>query len=410
VFDVGTDDKLGLYLVMEYLTGEDLAARLERTSRIDPAEAARIGVQVARGLARAHEAGVVHRDLKPANIFLVDRDDDEPLVKILDFGISKVIDASRADSRLKLTRAGTVVGTPQYMSPEQAQGYTVDVRTDVWALGLVLYEMLAGRPAYPELPTYEAFIIRLVSHPPDPLARVAPWVPGPLAQVVHQAIEHDLERRIPSCLELTRGLIEALSRMSGHGPQDAHDMSDTWADPAQRSPYARSSESSAPPSHTIVSNDMPSDDILAIDVDLALDTVTSERPAALERPVDPLARSGVRGVADEQESAADDAPQFFDRRSLVMRPDPVAASPGPAPAAAMPPSPPSSTAGVALARAAPLAGVQHAPLVARLDVVLAELRGRADVLLAELRRIPVAWMALAFIMFGLIVVVALAFR
>jgi serine/threonine protein kinase len=117
VFDVGTDDKLGLYLVMEYLTGEDLAAALARDKRFDVDDAVRIAVQVARGLAKAHEAGVVHRDLKPANIFLTEREDDDPLVKILDFGISKVIDASRAESKLKLTRAGTVVGTPQYMSP-----------------------------------------------------------------------------------------------------------------------------------------------------------------------------------------------------------------------------------------------------------------------------------------------------
>ncbi len=167
VFDVGADEKLGLYLVMEFLGGEDLAVMLARERRLDPDTAVGIALQTARGLSKAHEAGVVHRDLKPANIFLVDRDDDEPLVKILDFGISKVIDASRADSRLKLTRAGTVVGTPQYMSPEQARGYSVDVRTDVWALGLVLYEMLAGRPAYPELPTYEQFIIHLVSTPPS---------------------------------------------------------------------------------------------------------------------------------------------------------------------------------------------------------------------------------------------------
>ncbi len=95
VFDVGDDERLGLYLVMEYLTGEDLAKKLAREGRLASDVSVRIAVQAARGLAKAHEAGVVHRDLKPANIFLVDRDDEEPLVKILDFGVSKVVEASR---------------------------------------------------------------------------------------------------------------------------------------------------------------------------------------------------------------------------------------------------------------------------------------------------------------------------
>jgi eukaryotic-like serine/threonine-protein kinase len=211
VFDVGSDETLGLYLVMEYLTGEDLAQVLAREKRLAPARAVQIALQVARGLAKAHAAGVVHRDLKPANIFLCSREDDEPWVKILDFGISKVVDSSARiglGSGLKLTRDGTVVGTPQYMSPEQAQGYAVDERTDLWALGLVLYEMLAGRPAYPELPTYEQFIIHLVSQPPEPLRGCAPWVSEELASVVHAAAEHDLGKRIQTCAELAKRLNE----------------------------------------------------------------------------------------------------------------------------------------------------------------------------------------------------------
>jgi serine/threonine protein kinase len=211
VFDVGKDDTLGLYLVMEYLTGEDLAQVLARERRLEPERATRIALQVARGLAKAHAAGVVHRDLKPANIFLCARDDDEPLVKILDFGISKVTGSARVGpaSGLRLTRDGMVVGTPLYMSPEQAQGYPVDERTDVWALGLVLYEMLAGRPAYPELPTYEQFIVHLVSQPPEPLRGCAPWVSDELAGIVHAAVEHDLNRRIQTAAALAKQLSEA---------------------------------------------------------------------------------------------------------------------------------------------------------------------------------------------------------
>jgi serine/threonine protein kinase len=167
VFDVGTDAELGLYLVMEYLTGEDLAARIARDKRLPTDTAVRLAVQVARGLAKAHEAGVVHRDLKPANIFLTEREDDEPLVKILDFGISKVIDASRAESKLKLTRAGTVVGTPQYMSPEQAQGFSVDRRLGARAGAL---RDAGGASRLPR-----AADLRGVHHPPRvPSSRPAP--------------------------------------------------------------------------------------------------------------------------------------------------------------------------------------------------------------------------------------------
>ena len=235
VFDVGTDERLGLYQVMEYLTGEDLATRLAREKLLAPDLAVRIGVQVARGLAKAHEAGVVHRDLKPANIFLCTTEDDQPLVKILDFGISKVVDSSRAASApgLKLTRDGMVVGTPQYMSPEQAQGFSLDERTDVWSLGLVLYEMLAGRPAYRELPTYEQFIIHLVSKPPDPLRESAPWVPDELARVVHAAVEHDVARRIQSCAELVRRLIEAHPVPWGRTVEPSSlETTDTWSAPS----------------------------------------------------------------------------------------------------------------------------------------------------------------------------------
>jgi serine/threonine protein kinase len=294
VFDVGTDDRLGLYLVMEYLTGEDLARVLAREKRLPPDAAVRIALQVARGLAKAHEAGVVHRDLKPANIFLCASEDDQPLVKILDFGISKVLASARSGSvsGLKLTRDGMVVGTPQYMSPEQAQGYSVDARTDIWALGLVLYEMLAGRPAYPELPTYEQFIIHLVSNPPDPLRQVAPWVAEGLANVVHSAIEHDLKRRIPNGVELIRRLVEAhLVHAAAVRQPSAMETTDTWSDPAAM---------------------------------LFDESEVKPRPSSRKRvnelaPQGSLASSGVRTpapAAPPLEDFQEDAPQFFDRKIL----------------------------------------------------------------------------------------------
>jgi serine/threonine-protein kinase len=376
VFDVGADDKLGLYLVMEFLTGEDVAKLLSRVKRLPPDEAVRIAVQVARGLAKAHEAGVVHRDLKPANIFLCDREHDEPLVKILDFGISKVIDASRAESKLKLTRAGTVVGTPQYMSPEQAQGFAVDERTDVWALGLVLYEMLAGRPAYPELATYEQFIIFLVQNPPDPLRLVAPWVPAPLAQVVHQAIEHDLKSRIPNCLDLARRLLEAhpLQGMRASLPSRV-DSADTWADGGMQSPYAGSDDTDDEPAsgRKLAAVVAPPEDSLTIDVEMPFEAPPARAQTPKARPV---AGSGVRRpAADVGVEESDDAPQFFDRRALEKAVTPSSGVPSAAPQ-------PVAT-GAALTRTS-------------ISSVLA--------------RFPLAWAAIAFIAVGLVVAVALALR
>ena len=318
VFDVGTDEAVGLYLVMEYLTGEDLARVLARDKQLPLDTAVRVAVQVARGLAKAHEAGVVHRDLKPANIFLCVSEDEQPLVKILDFGISKFVDSSRGGSGpgLKLTRDGMVLGTPQYMSPEQAQGFTVDERTDVWALGLVLYEMLAGRPAYLELPSYEQFIIHLVSQPPDPLSRVAPWVPDELANVVHAALDHDLTTRIQNCAELVRRLTEAYPIHSGRllRPQ-VSETTDTWSDP-------RSADGGA-------ASVTPRRDRRPGVGALSADPSPPRAPAATGTPsAEPFASSGVRGstAGPSPEDFQEDAPQFFDRRVLQsLEPPPALA-------------------------------------------------------------------------------------
>ena len=385
VFDVGADDDLGLYLVMEYLTGEDLAQMLHREGRLSPDATLRIALQVARGLSKAHEAGVVHRDLKPANIFLTEREDDEPLVKILDFGISKVIDASRADSRLKLTRAGTVVGTPQYMSPEQAQGFSVDERTDVWALGLVLYEMLAGRPAYPELGTYEQFIIHLVQNPPDPLSEVAPWVPAPLAEVVHAAIEHDIPSRIQSCAELARRLLDAhpMPGMRGTSLSMA-ESADTWADAGVLSPFqpggaAHDTPEDRPRKPLIAAATQTLDESIEVEVDLMETPV----PPSAARPSNKIASSGVRAPMEPGEDGeTDDAPQFFDREALKR----VATQPPPAP----------TSGEVAVARQPSAPALQATKPSAQASVPPA--------------RFPIALAAIVFIAVGVVVALALAFR
>jgi serine/threonine-protein kinase len=213
VFDVGQDPVAGLFMVMEYLQGEDLAQRLERERRIPVDQATVIASQIARALIRAHDAGVIHRDLKPGNIFLGERADGSLLVKVLDFGISKMLDeeqeAKHDPHAGKLTRVGSVVGTPQYMSPEQAQGLsTVDHRADIWSLGAIFYEMLAGQPAYDLLSTYEQTIVHIVVNPPPPLHVRAPWAPMPLSQVVHGCLDHNLQTRIRDAATFLRRVRE----------------------------------------------------------------------------------------------------------------------------------------------------------------------------------------------------------
>ncbi len=228
VFDVGRDPEVGLFMVMELLQGEDLENRQRKQPerRLDPALVAQVGYQAARALVKAHAAGVIHRDLKPANVFLTDRDDGSLRVKILDFGISKLLSSDSPtwggrERALELTAAGVALGTPQYMSPEQAQGLkTVDQRCDVWGLGVVLYEALAGIPAFPELKTYQDTIINMLQTAPQPLSVVAPWVPEALADVVHEAIQHNVAARLADCATFAARLEAAIpdAVMASTGP------------------------------------------------------------------------------------------------------------------------------------------------------------------------------------------------
>ena len=212
VFDVGADPELGLFLVMELLKGQDLGRVLARRGALDPLFACALIKQAALGLEKAHSAGIVHRDLKPANVFLVDRDDGTTLVKLVDFGIAKVVrEAHDARfSRKGITRRGTAIGTPQYMSPEQAQGLeSVDHRTDVFTLGAVLFETIAGRPYMEERATYEQTILQLISTPAPRLSTVVPDVPPGLDQLIVDMMEHDPARRVQN-MHAVRERLEAI--------------------------------------------------------------------------------------------------------------------------------------------------------------------------------------------------------
>jgi serine/threonine protein kinase len=213
VFDDGRDEALGVYLVAERLLGEDLGARLKRLGRLDPVEATTIAIHAARGLHRAHAAKIIHRDLKPANLFLTRDAAGAPLTKVLDFGIARLGDPSGAGTEgwAAITGVGVAVGTPQYMSPEQAAALdTVDARTDVWALCSILYEMLAGRSAFPDQGSAADVMLRIVRDRPAPLRSVAPWVPSALADVVHAGLTRPRRERMADCAVMEERLAEAI--------------------------------------------------------------------------------------------------------------------------------------------------------------------------------------------------------
>ena len=207
IFDTGTTEAGLPFLVMELLQGEDLRQRLEREQRLRPEAAADIAVQVLRALTRAHAAGIVHRDLKPDNVFLCQRDDDGLLVKLVDFGISKLAKHAALDT---LTGRGTVLGTAFYMSPEQAQAFSdVDGRTDLFSLGAILYECVCGRPPH-RAPTYEAVLIAICTRDAAPVRSLSPEVSADFAAVIERALARDRSQRFASAEAMLEALLAAL--------------------------------------------------------------------------------------------------------------------------------------------------------------------------------------------------------
>jgi tRNA A-37 threonylcarbamoyl transferase component Bud32 len=203
VSDFGVRADGALYLVMELLRGETLRERLDRVGRLPWQSAVAIARHVARGLAHAHAQGVVHRDVKPENVFLVVDDDDPDFAKILDFGIARSLENDDA----RVTQAGFVVGTPAYLSPEQALGGTVDHRCDIYSLCIVLYEMIVGRTPFGDRPPVAMLTAHAVVDVP-PFAEVAPDVECPPAveELVRKGLAKEKDGRHASADELTLAL------------------------------------------------------------------------------------------------------------------------------------------------------------------------------------------------------------
>jgi serine/threonine protein kinase len=202
------------YLVMELLEGEDLGALL-RKGRIPYTDAVRYVRQACAGLAAAHAAGIVHRDLKPPNLFIT----TAQILKVLDFGIAKQL-AATPEPDAQLTQLGHVPGSPLYMAPEQIQGQPVDARTDLWALGVILFELLTGNPPFSGETLFE-LQQRITSAPVPSLRGSVPELPEGLEAVVLRCLERGRDRRIASAVELSTAL-EPFERSLEEYAETAH--------------------------------------------------------------------------------------------------------------------------------------------------------------------------------------------
>jgi serine/threonine-protein kinase len=187
-------------MAMELLDGEELEHVFARIAALSPEAVMRIAAQTLSGLERAHEVGVIHRDIKPQNIFLARAGEGVRAVKIVDFGIAKLRPSGELSPDSKgLTQTGAMMGSPLYMSPEQAKGErTLDARTDIWSLGIVMYRALTGKVPREEVDTLGKLIIEICAGPPEPVQTLAPWVPPEICDIVERALEVDRDLRYPS--------------------------------------------------------------------------------------------------------------------------------------------------------------------------------------------------------------------
>jgi serine/threonine-protein kinase len=207
VFDLGRGEGGDLFFVMEHLAGQTLSQLLQTRERLDVTAAVHVGAQIADALDAAHRGGIVHRDLKPANVMLVARGHDTMFVKVLDFGVAKSHTATEAETAL--TRTGVLVGTIEYMAPEQILGRKIDGRTDIYSLGVLLYRAITGTNPFRDA-LMPAMINNHLSLTPPPMKTRVPETPPALDRVIARCIRKDPDQRFATMADVSRALRAAL--------------------------------------------------------------------------------------------------------------------------------------------------------------------------------------------------------
>jgi eukaryotic-like serine/threonine-protein kinase len=206
IADFGTTPSGEFYFIMEYLQGEALSERLKREGRIDPTRAMVIAAQIADALDSSHEHHIIHRDLKPENIFLVSRGGSKDFVKVLDFGLAKFTQTEEKVTHK--TRAGSVMGTPYYMAPEQCEGKTeIDHRADIYSLGVLLFEMLTGKVPFGG-DGYGEIIVKHITMPPPSVRSLVPELSPEMDLILFRALAKDRTQRFQTMAELRDALLD----------------------------------------------------------------------------------------------------------------------------------------------------------------------------------------------------------
>lgn len=204
VTDVGQLDGDTPYMVMEYLEGTDLAGWLSQRGVLAIEQAVEFVLQAIEAIAEAHALGIVHRDLKPANLFCIRRPDGNHVIKVLDFGISKL--TSTPANQSNMTQSACVMGSPCYMSPEQLRSpRTVDIRSDIWSLGVILFELLCGRVPFSAESLPDLYLL-IINHPTPKVRQLRPEVPEGLEQVIQRCLATSRDKRFPNVTALAAAL------------------------------------------------------------------------------------------------------------------------------------------------------------------------------------------------------------